>query len=334
MLNQAQIAAQNMQRQFKQNKLDELEYTQGQYDDERDRLNASPHFGPDYSGYSNEHDYIGGLNRQGQIAGLRSQLSGKGPLKVNHTYAGTDFAMRPSLSALSSAAGRTPVADNDESDNAGYYIRQNAIREGQLRNNILEDAQNERALAFNPYRVAERGDVVRSENLKNARTAGDAAAETATRTYFGTEPIRQDQRFESDALARDKGYYDPAVQAARIKGVADVNKAALDKDREQAAALKAYSDLVKTQAGISPTISEKDPNTGFFGWGQKTIEKPNPQYAAGEQAIKDTRQVLGIHDQPQGQSISQDELAAFAQENGMSVDEAAKLAQQHGYTVR
>lgn len=337
----ALAAGQQMARQFKQNKLSELEFTQGQYDDEKNRLNASPHFGPDYSGYSNERDYLNGLNRQGQIAGLRSQLSGKGPLQVNHTYAGTNFAMRPSLSALGSAAGRTPVAMNDESDNSAYFARQHALRRMELENNVLEDAQNERAGVDNAYRVHQRGDIYRDEALRNAATAGDAAASQAKNAYFGTEPIRQDQRFESDALARDKGYYDPAVAAATIKAQGDVTKAGLDRDREKSAALKAYSDLIKTQAGIPTTIQEKDPNSGvnFFGyqWGQKTVEKPNPQYAAGEQAIEDTRRVLGLGDQEQegqGNELSQDDLAAFAQENGMSLDEAMKLAQQHGYTIR
>src|SRR6266545_3539293 len=98
MLNQAQIAGQQMRRRNDQNRLDELELTQGQFDDERDRLNASPHPGAPYSGYSNEHEYREGLNRQGEIAGLRSKMSGKGGLNVSHTYAGTDFARRPALS--------------------------------------------------------------------------------------------------------------------------------------------------------------------------------------------------------------------------------------------
>src|SRR6266542_6397779 len=123
MLNQAQIAGQQMRRRNDQNRLDELELTQGQFDDERDRLNASPHPGAPSSGYSNEHEYREGLNRQGEIAGLRSKMSGKGGLNVSHTYAGTDIARRPSLSALGGAAmGRTPVDPNEESDNAAYYI--------------------------------------------------------------------------------------------------------------------------------------------------------------------------------------------------------------------
>lgn len=339
MLNQAQIAGQQLQRQFKQNKLDELNFTQGQYDDEKDRLNASPHSGPDYSGYSNERDYLNGLNRQGSIAGLRSELAGKGPLQVSHTYGGTNFAARPSLSALSSMAGRTPVDPNDESDNANYFLKQNAIRGGQLQVNAMEDAQNDRALSDNAYRVGQRGNIAREELARNARAAGQAGASEANEKYFGTEGIRNDQRFEQRSVEADQGYADPAVEIARIKGNADVQKAGMDKNREQAAALKAYTDLIKNQATLTPTVRNKVPGSGVLGtdWLAREEETPNPAFAAHQQAIDDARKVIGVGgNDPQqgGRELSSDQLQAFASENGMTLDEVTKLAQQYGYAIR
>ncbi len=78
---------------FDKNRLDALEYTEMQREDYgKYRTAAGNRTAAAHSGYDSERDYVSGLNRQGEMADIRSRLAGRGPGKVNHSYGGTSFA--------------------------------------------------------------------------------------------------------------------------------------------------------------------------------------------------------------------------------------------------
>jgi hypothetical protein len=305
------------------------------------------------SGYNSERDYITGLERQSKIADLTSQLSDR-PQKqsVQHSYAGTDFARgRPAMSAMREAAN--PRVDASDSDNLDYYGRLASVQGAQTQGQRLREQAFQESTADDPHFENRRGDIsreqarknaemTREESIKNAAAAGRAASEKYAAEYEMREQQERDKRWTERSAARERGYYDPQVEAARIKGEADVARAGADKQRERSAALKALTDLAKQQSLLEPELEEDVPGTGFFGYGVEKRRKPNPAFESLTSAREEARAVLrGLGGGEEGggagggqEPLTMADIEEFAAENQMSVEEVLALAKQYGRAVR
>jgi hypothetical protein len=318
--------------------LDALKFQEGQRKESVAGLNAMPgQVGPQRSGYHNEGDYRAGLARQSGIANLTSELSGKGGIDVAHSY-----GRSPALSALKQAAPvNLPEADTD---NLSHYGRLAAVQGANTQNQRLREAAFAESTEDDPYYVGKRGDLARAEAIKNARATGEATVAKHEAEF----PMREDLLRDERARARERGYYDPAVETAKVKGQADVARAGADRQRERSAAIKAFADLAKTASGIEPEIDtdELEPSkaTGPYGaalrglgLGTTRKRKPNPQYDTIQRAMEEARTAFGGGEEgggAGGQELSQQDLQDFATEQGIKIEEARELARQYGYAIR
>jgi hypothetical protein len=332
--------------------LSNLRREQAGVDEENARLNSVMPFGgrgplgAPKSQFLGQQSYTNNLNRQSQIANLSSQLAGKGPANVIAHYPGGGGAMPSSMNALRSAVSPSADAANawnlaqpDPIEREYNYER---LRQARLGNEAQGEQLWQVSKADSPYYREKEGDINRAEAERNATSQGTAAVNK----YVAEDPMRRDVQFEQDRQARDRGYYDPAVEAARVKGEADIARAGADKSREQSAALKALTDLLKAQSAVQPEIEtgtgETIPGTGYgpMDWWAKPKMKPNPAYEGLQAGVEDARRVLGMQTgqggggAAGGKQMSMEDLSAFADSKGMTLDEAQKLAEQHGYAIR
>lgn len=280
---------------------------------DRARANFSPWRGPS-SGINNSYrEYQEMLNRQGEIADLRSRLANKGPASVQHSYEGTNWA--------EGSGGRMPTSGlqalQQQIQPLSFNNRQRALEEEALRQarattDVGEANAREAVFRDDPYRAKIRGDIGRAE------AAREAEAESGRYFQPGQQYMREaEDRRQWEAFKRR--YVDPEiVKAERERAKAYITSAgrvgaatATGQSRIGSAALNA---LARTM-GIDPY---GDPD--MMARLQRGVDAimPNVPGGGADQSL----------------NVTQDEVAAFAQDYGISPEEAASYLKGQGYRIQ
>ncbi len=314
--NPAERAGQAIQKRNKVNRLLELERTQGQFADKAAGLNASPHSGPDFSGYDNEYEYRQGLNRAGEMAGLQSELSGRGPAKVQHTYAGTEFAMGPATRALQNRA--TDIYEGP-TDNLDYFGRLAAVQGQNVQNERQRNAEFRERTLDDPVFAARRRAINRADTIDEGGAKGEAAA--AEYLAPGQDTRRRQETWDLEDRRRTLAPFDPAA----LRGEATLGSAALAADARRYAA--------DASAGAR-TGSAAMNSLGRLAGTMITSPDQGARVDSASGTIRPN--VPGQGQPPQGMKpFPAGRLQSFAQQNGFSsVQAAAEYLRQVGYEVQ
>lgn len=286
--------------------------------EEGSRENRARQGGPFSSGYNGEGDYIKGLNRQGQIADLRSRIAGQGPAKVQHSYGGTDFAMSPNTRLQQ----RGTPDPSDETDNLDFYGRQAGVQSAQA------DAERRRVAAFeegtandpamNAIRRRERS----ADLVEHGRASG--VADAAEYMAPGQHDARRQKLWDDEERRRRLSPYDPAY----IRGDATLG----------AAEIAANSRVV--EAGVRGGAQQGSAAIGALGRlaGAPALDPAQEgRIGAATEAIRPN--VPGQRDVTPGSAglkpFPAARLAEYAQANHYgSEEEAIEGLRRHGYEVR
>jgi hypothetical protein len=173
---------------FQTNRLMELRNKQRQRQEEQFRLTQEPHFGPARSGFMNEHDYIGALNEDSELANLESLNEGKGPARSSAFYPVQGLRQaRPGVGTMSLAGGGDMVDDfraqqhtpTDEANVAGdvgqVFKRGRTMQElgdmDAITRSLRPTGQRALDLGYTADAAGKVGDIQRREGMNNARAA-------------------------------------------------------------------------------------------------------------------------------------------------------------------
>lgn len=305
-------------------------------DQENARLTLKAQGGPFASGYTGEKDYTAGLNRQGEIADLKSRLTGRGPATIAHSYAGTDFAsggssMGPAAQALRRAGrpGDYPAPATSGDDDLIEIARRKGMMDiedrltGRYDKAVAElepDEDRKLALGITGEQARRRGDIARGEHVRNEEARG--LGEVAKYQAPGAGTMRRGQMWDEEERLRRTAPLQPSVinSANRLTGTlagadARVGAAEVGGDaRRDSAAIQALARL-----GSAPTFTPEDRAARDSATGAIQPNVPGQTPAAGGAKV-----------------FPRARLAAFAQQNGFQSEQAAAefLQTVHGYTVR
>lgn len=294
------------------------------------------------SGYSDEAGYTQGMADKRTIAGYEG---GGKPLAVNASYAGTDFARRPSIAALRGGG--------DEGDLGGYVPGMNAAinsrdvaptfeqrRQGAIiagadaragRDIDAEDAENNASFDLGSGRAAARarmaGDIQDESRMGDARLGSDiyfdpkVSAQRGDEFFNRMEELRR--RYTDPAMV--KGQSD--IAAAQARGAYGVQRQDLQ-NQGNLAVQGSRNEGNQATANTRARASVGAAVAGIGGDPRGYI--PNAPAAAGPAAAGGRSADLG----DAGMTISPSELQEFASSNGLTSEQAQQLAQQHGYSIR
>lgn len=263
--------------------------------------------------------------------------------------AGKNFSVRfggggrGSMTSLSRASGGDVDADAGNAWNAAQpstLERDGALaslRRLELGNQAMDEQRSLRDRYQNPYHRQKMGDLERSEQLRDATAAGEAASAE----FHAATPMRDTQRYEANLRARDLGYHDPAVEKARLEADSRRREQAAQEGRTRSAAITAFAKLAEQAAGVEPEIEEVDPDSGInlgpLGrWGQQTRKRANPAFDAIQRSMDELRGQMGGAEQAEdrGVTLSMDDIAEVAQKQGWTLEQAIEEAKRRGYAVQ
>jgi hypothetical protein len=278
-----------------------------------------------HSGIANSYrEYQDKSNREGEIAGLRSELSGDGPLRVGHSYAGTEFAMGPATQALQRRAQQD--ADMAPGDNLDFYGRQAQVQGMQANADTARTGALRAATIDDPVMRARRRDLESADTVAGGRAAGmaDAAGYLAP----GQDDARRTKLRDDEARRKALAPYDPAAirgdatrDAAQIAadsrlGVADRTAGA----RESSAAING---LMRGASAFTQTPEQEARVAG-------AMDTVRPLIPGQRQAQIPSR----AGDFGGDNVLTRAELEALSRQTGQSVDWHIADAQRRGYAVR
>lgn len=213
------------------NRMMELRNKQRARQDEQFRLTQEPHFGPAHSGFMNEHDYVGALNEDSELANLDSLSQGRGPARSLAFYGAPGLrGARPGVGTMSMAGGGDMVDDFRAEQHTPADVA-NAVGDvGQVfkRGRTMEQLGDMDAITrslrptgtraldmgYTADAAGKVGNIERNEGLRNARAGAEAFMDptvTKARQTQNTEDERLlESRYGRQADAEAK------VESARI----------------------------------------------------------------------------------------------------------------------
>jgi hypothetical protein len=272
-----------------------------------------------HSPYLGERDYIESLNRQGNIANLRSELSGKGPANV---MAGRTS---PALSGLTSRASVDFDRNIDPDDTINYQQKVLARDAAQERINVGRDLHAQDKEDYrrrtDPYAMEQygntvrgeagrQGDFTREEGLKNAQTELDAY-------WLPDAMIKQDREARLAAEAARNRFQLPAeIRAGGQVGAAQARAGGQVGAAEANAGGRTGSAAIRALEGLGTS----DP--GFT----------DPNRVAGATAAAEAN--LPTQMPPVKGQFPAAQLDAYASEHGLDRDAAIRQLRQFGYVVQ
>lgn len=288
--------------------------------------------GPFSSGINNSAgEYTAMLNRQGEIADIRSRLSGRGPANVQHSYKGTSFAERdnmlPGLRQTRPGAGSLSLGLDPEDPQVRAmlmerFASENDILDTQRRAGRLQlDAgigahidnlrrpapvsqDHELFSGMAAARGQRMGELENQAGLMKARGAAEAFMDPTVSRARGQQVDEQERLLtarygrEADALAR--------VEAARIAAEGRVGAA------------NATAQGALTREAIRGLLKSRELQQLLGG------QEISPEQAAGLESLLN-RYAGGGAEEPQGiDDASFEALLAGARVNPQGADQLAQ----------
>jgi hypothetical protein len=287
--------------------------------------------------------FDGGLDRGAQDAGDEGMGFSVNMSGIGQPGGGSVGSVDPFGQTRRGIAGNMALGDYADRSKATAL----SMRALSAQARLGEDAAQEADWKDDPYqkesetedmlkRAGSIGEFQRGQAVKDAANAGNV--------YHAGQPARRAAQYDSLQTAREMfpfGKESTELQKAQLEAGAKIREAETNRARERSQGLRSLVDLAKARTGVPQDVNDPSGATegGFLGFGGHPKQVPNPAYDDLTDSMRAAYDVLQVPnpDAPQasgGKTMSSADLAAFAQQNRMTVQEAAALAQQHGWTVR